>query len=234
MPRNFFPALLAVTGFILGSSSAFAQSAGAPVALEIGDYATQSRDAVRSDEASERGLSRLLTPRFEAMSATQSRRTARVAGPSIGSVGLGAVGGLTEFEIGPSLRYWANDRFGFQAHLGFGGDNDFLGDSVDYMRFEPTFIVAIGDFGNASVNVRPYAGGGLRLLRTDIGSRYDNTMLRPAGVGGVEFGFRQVPNLKASGELSISGENDIDDFNLGNGPSIGGVRLSALVHWFFD
>ena len=122
---------------------------------------------------------------------------------------------------------------GVQAHLGFGGDRDFLGDDVQYLRFEPTVIVAIGDFGNAAVNVRPYAGGGLRVLRTDIG-RFDDTMVRPAGVGGVELGFRGAPRLKASAELSVSGENDLDDFNFGNGPSIGGARVSALVHYYFE
>lgn len=163
----------------------------------------------------------------------QGRRSARSAGPNIGAVGLGGVGGLSEFEIGPSFRYWINERFGVQAHLGFSGDNDFIGEDVEYLRFEPTFIVAIGDFGNADVNIRPYAGGGIRVFRTDIGD-FDDVMVRPAAVGGVEFGFRGAPRLKASAELSVSGENDLDDFNFGNGPSIGGVRAAALVHYFFD
>ena len=163
----------------------------------------------------------------------QARRSARSAGPNIGAVGLGGVAGLSEFEIGPSFRYWINERFGVQAHLGFSGDNDFVGEDVEYLRFEPTFIVAIGDFGNADVNIRPYAGGGLRIFRTDIGD-FDDVMIRPAGVGGVEFGFRGAPRLKVSAELSVSGENDLDDFNFGNGPSVGGVRAAALVHYFFD
>lgn len=160
-------------------------------------------------------------------------RRARSAGPNIGAVGLGGVAGLSEFEIGPSFRYWINERFGVQAHLGFSGDNDFIGEDVEYLRFEPTFIVAIGDFGNAAVNIRPYAGGGLRIFRTDIGD-FDDVMVRPAGVGGVEFGFRGAPRLKVSAEVSVSGENDLDDFNFGNGPSIGGVRAAALIHYFFD
>lgn len=168
-----------------------------------------------------------------ALTVAQRRRAARSAGPNIGQAGLGAVAGLTEFEIGPSFRYWVNDRFGVQAHLGFGGDSDFIGEDVEYLRFEPTFIVAIGDFGNDALNVRPYAGGGLRVFRTDIGD-FDDVSVRPAGVGGVEFGFRGAPRLKVSGELSVSGENDLDDFNFGNGPSIGGVRFSALAHYFFD
>ena len=168
-----------------------------------------------------------------AASAVQGRGRRNSAGPNIGAVGLGGVAGLSEFEIGPSFRFWINERFGVQAHLGFGGDQDFIGEDVEYLRFEPTFIVAIGDFGNDAVNVRPYAGGGLRVLRTDIGD-FDDTDVKPAGVGGVEFGFRGAPRLKVSGELSVSGENDLDDFNFGNGPSIGGVRASALVHYFFD
>jgi len=163
----------------------------------------------------------------------QGRRATRSAGPNIGAVGLGGVGGLSEFEVGPSFRYWMNERFGVQAHLGFSGDNDFIGEDVEYLRFEPTFIVAIGDFGNGDVNIRPYAGGGIRVFRTDIGD-FDDVSVRPAAVGGVEFGFRGVPRLKASAELSVSAENDLDDFNFGNGPSIGGVRFAALVHYFFD
>lgn len=164
----------------------------------------------------------------------QRQRVRNSAGPNIGAFGLGGVAGLSEFEIGPSFRYWMTDRFGLQAHLGFGGDHDFLDEDVEYMRFEPTFIVAIGDFGNDAVNVRPYAGGGIRVFRTDIGSRFDDTTVKPAGVGGVEFGFRGVPRLKVSGELSLSAGNDLDDFNFGNGPSIGGARVSGLVHYFFD
>ena len=47
------------------------------------------------------------------------------AGPNIASVGLGGVAGLSDFEIGPSFRYWVTERFGLQAHLGFGGEEDF-------------------------------------------------------------------------------------------------------------
>jgi hypothetical protein len=170
----------------------------------------------------------------EEAAAIQRGQATSVAGPNIGAIGLGGIGGLSEFEIGPSLRYWINERFGLQAHLGFGGDRDFIREDVEYLRFETTFIVAIGDFGNAALNVRPYAGGGIRVLRTDIGSRFDDTTVSPAGVGGVEFGFRGVPRLKVGAELSISASNDLDDFEFGNGPKIGGARVSALLHYFFD
>ena len=167
-----------------------------------------------------------------AAAVVQARRSA--AGPNIESVGLGGVAGLSEFEIGPSFRYWINERFGVQAHLGFGGEDDFrFIDDIGYMRFEPTFIVAIGDFGNAAVNVRPYAGGGLRLTRTDIDNESD-TDLRPAGVGGVEFGFRGAPRLKVSAELSLSADPDFENFDFDEVPTPGGARLSALVHYFFD
>ena len=70
-------------------------------------------------------------------------------------------------------------------------------------------------------------------MRTDIGE-FDDTDVRPAAVGGVEFGFRGAPRLKVSAELSISTDQDFDDIDFGDGPSIGGTRLSALVHYFFD
>jgi hypothetical protein len=163
---------------------------------------------------------------------TQASRRRAAAGPNIESVGLGGVGGLSEFELGPSFRYWATERFGLQAHLGFGGEDDFRRADVQFMRFEPTFIVAIGDFGNAALNVRPYAGGGIRLMRTDIGD-FSDTDLRPAGVGGVEFGFQGVPRLKVSAELSISTDPDFEDFDFDDVPTPGGARLSALLHYFF-
>ena len=163
----------------------------------------------------------------------QTGRRGSSAGPNIGAVGLGAVAGLSEFELGPSFRYWINERFGVQAHLGFGGSDDFPFEDTQYMRFEPTFIVAIGDFGNDALNVRPYAGGGLRVMRTDLDDLSD-TDLRPAGVGGVEFGFRGAPRLKVSAELSVSTEPDLEDFDFDDLPTPGGARLSALVHYFFD
>jgi len=161
----------------------------------------------------------------------QARRRRASAGPSIGSVGLGAVAGLSDFEIGPSFRYWINDRFGVQAHLGFSGD-DFGIEDVEYLRFEPTVIFAFGDFGDGSVNVRPYAGGGLRFIRTDIGD-FNDSDVKPAGVGGVELGFQAVPRLKVSVELSVAAGNDFED-DVFRGPELGGARVAALAHYFFD
>lgn len=167
-----------------------------------------------------------------ATATTQASRRRPAAGPNIESVGLGGVAGLSEWEIGPSFRYWATERFGLQAHLGFGGEDDLRRGDVQFMRFEPTFIVAIGDFGNAALNVRPYAGGGIRLMRTDIGD-FSDTDVRPAGVGGVEFGFQGVPRLKVSAELSLSTDPDFENFDFDDVPTPGGARLSALVHYFF-
>ena len=167
-----------------------------------------------------------------AAAVTQASRRRAAAGPNIESIGLGAIGGLSEWELGPSFRYWATERFGLQAHLGFGGEDDLRRGDIQFMRFEPTFIVAIGDFGNAALNVRPYAGGGIRLMRTDIGD-FSDTDVRPAGVGGVEFGFQGVPRLKVSAELSISTDPDFEDFDFDDVPTPGGARLSALLHYFF-
>ncbi len=164
--------------------------------------------------------------------AEQGGRASQPAAPSIGMVGLGGLGGLTDFEFGPSFRIWANDRIGFQAHLTFSGD-DFGPDDVDFVRFEPTVIVAIGDFGSGAVNVRPYAGGGLRVVRSDIG-RFNDSDIKPAVVGGVEFGFRTLPRFKVSTELSVSPDIDVDDFDPPRGgPKLTGARLAALAHYFF-
>lgn len=163
----------------------------------------------------------------------QRGRAARTAaGPDIGMVGLGFIAGLSDFEIGPSFRLWVNDRVGLQAHLGFSGD-DFGPDSVDFIRFEPTFIVAIGDFGDAAVNVRPYVGGGLRVVRADIG-QFNDSDIKPVGVGGVEFGFRGAPRFKVSAEVSIAPNIDIDEFDPPRrGPRLTGARVAALGHYFF-
>lgn len=174
------------------------------------------------------------SPANTALAAAQRRRAPvrPAAGPNIGTVGIGGIGGLSDFEIGPSFRLWATERVGFQAHLGFSGDE--LGsEHVDFIRFEPTVIVAIGDFGDGSVNVRPYAGGGLRVIRSDIGS-FNDSQIKPVAVGGVEFGFRRVPRFKVSAELSVAPDADLDDLDLrGRGPKLTGARVSALGHYFF-
>lgn len=197
------------------------------------------RPTPRTQSLVEAALTSAWTP-DAAVSESMAQRTNRTvvqrrynaAGPNIQEFGLGGVAGLSDFEIGPSARYWLNDRFGLQAHLGFSGD-DLPGDDADYVRFEPTFIVAIGDFGNNDVNVRPYVGGGLRLVRVDVGN-YDDLTAKPVAVGGVEFGFRAVPRLKVSGELSLTGSEDFDDdFPFNSRPSFGGARVVGLVHYFF-
>lgn len=161
----------------------------------------------------------------------QRGRAARTAaGPNIGTVGIGAIGGLSDLEIGPSFRFWATDRVGVQAHLGFSGD-DFGPDNVDFIRFEPTVIIAIGDFGDGAVNVRPYAGGGLRIVRTDVGP-FNDSDVKPVGVGGVEFGFRGAPRFKVSTEVSLAPDIDIEEFG-GRGPKVTGARVAALAHYFF-
>jgi len=225
---RIIPAALLVAGAIVAPSLARAEHPlpNVPVPAPAGAASPRILDAALDTAWAP-------PPTTTAWAITQGRRGSRSAGPSIGAVGLGGLVGLSDFEIGPSFRYWINDRVGVQAHLGFGGDSDFIGQDVEYLRFEPTVIVAIGDFGSGALNVRPYAGGGLRVLRTDIGE-FNDTMVRPAGIGGVELGFRGAPRLKVSAELSVSGENDLDRFNLGTGPSIGGVRASALVHYFFE
>lgn len=172
------------------------------------------------------------TPSTPSRAVLQGAAARTAAGPNIGNVGLGGLGGLTDFEIGPSFRFWATDRIGVQAHLGFSGD-DIGPENVDYLRFEPTVIVAIGDFGEGSVNIRPYAGGGIRVIRTDIGP-FDDAQVKPVGVGGVEFGFRSAPRLNVSAELSIAPDIDDADFELGGRvPKIRGARAAVLAHYFF-
>lgn len=172
------------------------------------------------------------TPSTPSRAVLQGAAARTPAGPNIGNVGLGGLGGLTDFEIGPSFRFWATDRIGVQAHLGFSGE-DFGPEDVEYLRFEPTVIVAIGDFGEGSVNIRPYAGGGIRVVRTDIG-RFDDAQVKPVVVGGVEFGFRSVPRLNVSAELSIAPDIDDDDFELGGRvPDVRGARAALLAHYFF-
>lgn len=154
------------------------------------------------------------------------------AGPNIGTVGIGAVAGLSDLEIGPSLRLWATPRVGFQAHLGFSGDE--VGpDNVNFIRFEPTILIAIGDFGEGAVNMRPYAGGGVRVARTDIGP-FSDTQVRGVAVGGVELGFSRAPRFKLSVEVSVAPTIDADDFDPPRrGPRLTGGRVAALAHYFF-
>jgi hypothetical protein len=49
--------------------------------------------------------------------------------------------------------------------------------------------------------------------------------------GGVEVVFDKVPNLGVSGELTLTGNDDLD-FAFGS-ISPGGVRFTAAGHWYF-
>lgn len=223
--------LVIVAAALLGwSASARAEEASPAMSPRVADVIAR---AWLADEPAEgTTLTTRLASSVEQIAEQRGRAARTPAGPDIGMVGLGFVAGLSDFEIGPSFRLWINDRVGLQAHLGFSGD-DFGPDSVDFIRFEPTVIVAIGDFGDAAVNVRPYVGGGLRVVRADIGD-FNDSDIKPVGVGGVEFGFRGAPRFKVSAEASIAPNIDIDEFDPPRrGPRLTGARVAALGHYFF-
>lgn len=230
--RTILPTLVLV-GFICVASPISARGDEAPSLVGARAADAIARALIADDRAQGPTTSRRLTAVLGQTAEQQRARAARTAaGPNIGTVGLGFVAGLSELELGPSLRFWATNRVGFQAHLGFSGD-DFGPDSVDFVRFEPTVIVAIGDFGQGAVNVRPYAGGGLRIVRAGIGP-FNDSEVKPVGVGGVEFGFSGAPRFKLSGEVSVAPNIDIDDFQPGRrGPRLTGARVAALGHYFF-
>lgn len=223
--------LVIVAAALLGwSASAKAEEATPAMSPRVADVI--ARAWLADEPAEDTTLTTRLATSVERIAQQRGRAARTPAGPDIGMVGLGFVAGLSDFEIGPSFRLWINDRVGLQAHLGFSGD-DFGPDSVDFIRFEPTVIVAIGDFGDAAVNVRPYVGGGLRVVRADIGD-FNDSDIKPVGVGGVEFGFRGAPRFKVSAEASIAPNIDIDEFDPPRrGPRLTGARVAALGHYFF-
>jgi hypothetical protein len=170
------------------------------------------------------------TPPGQPVQQGQAAQTA--AGPDIGRVGIGAIGGLSDLEFGPSVRTWFTPRFGAQAHLVFSSD-DYGPQDVSFIRFEPTVLVALGDFGEGQVNIRPYLGGGLRLVRASIGN-FSDSETNLAAVVGAEFGFLRVPRFKVSGEVSLSTDSDFDTFDPPRaGPRHNGVRIGVLGHYFF-
>jgi hypothetical protein len=223
--------LVIVAAALLGwSATANAEETSSAIESRVAGAITRAWLADEPTQAT--SLTTRLETTVEQVVEQRGRAARTPAGPDIGMVGLGFIAGLSDLEIGPSFRLWINDRFGLQAHLGFSGD-DIGPDSVDFIRFEPTFIVAIGDFGDAAVNVRPYVGGGLRVVRADIG-QFNDSDIKPVGVGGVEFGFRGAPRFKVSAEASIAPNIDIDDFDPPRrGPRLTGARVAALGHYFF-
>ncbi len=213
--------------FLIGMAS-FAVASVLPVAAAA-DEAPDALSLSVGRSISKAWLTEMAAQQPPPMPAGQAAQTG--AGPQIERFGVGAVVGLSDVEIGPSVRYWVTSRVGLQANLGFSGE-DFFPENVTFTRLEPTVIVAFGDFGEGAINMRPYAGAGLRVAWAGGGGMSDS-QVRPVGVGGVEFGFQRAPRFKISPEISFSPDINADLDPLFGGPRLNGLRLAAMAHYFF-
>ena len=89
--------------------------------------------------------------------------------------------GCPSSRSGPSFRYWVTERFGLQAHLGFGGEEDFRSSTTwgtcDSSRRSSSRSVTSATMPSTSARM-PVAGSA--LMRTDIGDVPTRTCGRPA------------------------------------------------------
>lgn len=149
-------------------------------------------------------------------------------------VRLGALGG----SIGASVRYFFySGPLGVQAEIsGNGLDFGPFGD-LRTIQFSPSVLYRfLEQRPNAPIGLIPYAGGGLSFVHTDYQDdpffdEFDDTTVGVLLYGGVEVVFDKVPNLGVSGELTFTGNDDLD-FAFGS-ISPGGVRFTAAGHWYF-
>lgn len=145
--------------------------------------------------------------------------------------GVGGRAGGFSFGVGGSGRYWASDRIGVQADVSHYGLS-----TVGITQFAPSVLTVLGqpDLTKAT-QIRPYAGGGLNVLRVtqDFGSigfsefNSSDTGIGFQGFAGAEAVFGGAPNFGVSGDLGYYSTGDFFGVN------VGGFALSLAGHYYF-
>jgi Bacterial SH3 domain len=145
--------------------------------------------------------------------------------------GVGLAGGGLAFGFTPSLRYWANDKTGFEVNASFLNSYGYSVTAISpslVMRFkEPK--------RTGSVAFAPYFGGGITYWRFSNGY-YDyycdlsgvscsRSSIGFGGFGGAEVLFDAVPKLAASASLGF--------YSSPSALGYGGLYLSVSAHYYF-
>lgn len=146
--------------------------------------------------------------------------------------GIGGQAGGFSFGVGPSIRYWSRETFGFQVGLSRYGAGAF-GDTFSLTQIAPSALFVFGDPDlNKSTQVRPYFGGGLNFIRASYRSGFGFAGAETSSVGfqgfvGVEAVFSGLPKVGVSG--------DIGYYSTGSfaGVTVGGFALGLSGHYYF-
>ena len=137
--------------------------------------------------------------------------------------------------FGFSSRIWSRHRFGVQVDLSRSRmSNDFSANRVRSTEFVPSFIYSLPDYVSESFWLRPYAGGGVALIRSKLYggvpevalSESDSTWAYRA-FGGAEVTVPGVPRLAVSADFGYQWADVLFD---GFDPA--GPRVSVSAHWY--
>jgi SH3 domain-containing protein len=164
---------------------------------------------------------------------SSAMRTTYVSRPTH-RLGLGGQLNATP-GFGFSSRIWSRNRFGVQVDLSRSRmSNDVSENRVRSTEFVPSVIYSMPDYVSESFWMRPYAGGGVAMIRSKLYgglpevplSESDSTWAYRA-FGGAEVTVPGVPRLAISADLGYQWA-DV----LFGGFEPAGPRLSVAAHWY--
>ena len=155
--------------------------------------------------------------------------------PPTHRLGLGGQLSAATPGIGFSSRIWSRNRFGVQVDLSRSRmSTDFSENRVRSTEFVPSFIYSLPDYVSESFWLRPYAGGGVAMIRSKLYGGVPEVALSESdstwgyrAFGGAEVTVPGVPPLAISADF---GYQWADVLFGGFDPA--GPRLSVSAHWY--
>jgi hypothetical protein len=155
--------------------------------------------------------------------------------PPTHRLGLGGQLSAATPGIGFSSRIWSFNRFGVQVDLSRSRmSNDFSENRVRSTEFVPSFIYSLPDYVSESFWLRPYAGGGVAMIRSKLYGGVPEIALSESdstwgyrAFGGAEVTAPGVPRLAISADFGYQWADVLFD---GFDPA--GPRLSVSAHWY--
>jgi hypothetical protein len=137
-------------------------------------------------------------------------------------------------DFGGTARLWMQRRLGAQFDVTRSTFTSGLtAGQLTTWQFSPSMLYALPDVVSSAVWVRPFAGGGLDLVRSSLGgvtpgmtTGHDRTFGTKI-LGGAEVTLPGAPQLTLSTEVGYHWlESSFTAFDLG------GVRASVAAHWY--
>ena len=155
--------------------------------------------------------------------------------PPTHRLGLGGQLSAATPGLGFSSRIWSRNRFGVQVDLSRSRmSNDVSENRVRSTEFAPSFIYSLPDYVSESFWLRPYAGGGVAMIRSKLYGGVPEVALSESdstwgyrAFGGAEVTVPGVPHLAISADFGYQWAHVLFD---GFDPA--GPRLSVSAHWY--